>query len=106
MGHCKYKSFVLAYACVVWRVGGLTAPAVSSGCSAGEGNAKGDGAYTQLPGSRESTIREGMEILFWENSDQRANSEHWSQKAEDQIIEGSGKFPRTLGPGRNTSLPA
>ena len=85
---------------------GLTAPAVSSGCSAGEGNAKGDGPYTWLPGSRESTIQEGMEIMFWENSDQTAHSEHWSQKAEDQIIEGSGKFPRTLGPGRNTSLPA
>lgn len=59
-----------------------------------------------LPGSGESMMQEGMEILSWENSDPRASSEHWSQKAEDQIIEGSGKFPRTLGSGRNTSLPA
>lgn len=85
---------------------GLTAPAAPSGCSAGEGNTGGDGPYTQLPGSGESTIQEGMESLFWENSHQRASSEHWSQKAGDQIIEGSGKFPRTLGAGRNISLPA
>lgn len=106
MGHRKQKSFVLVDVCVVWRVEGLAAPAVSSGCSAGERNAKGDGPCTWLPGSRESTIWEEIEIPFWENSDQRASSEYWSQKAEDQITEGSGKFPRTLGPGRNTSFPA
>lgn len=84
----------------------LSGAAASPGCSAGKGMLNWAGPCTRLPGSRESTMQEGMEILFWENSDQRASSEHWSQKAEDQIIEGSGKFPRTLGPGRNTSLPA
>lgn len=106
MGHCKQKSFILVDVCIVWRVEGLTAPAVSSGCSPGERNAIGDGPYTWLPGSRGSMIWEGMEVPFLENSDQRASSEYWSRKAEDQITEGSGKCPRTLGPGRNTSFPA
>lgn len=41
------------------------------------------GASTGLPGSGESTMQEGMEILPW-----RASPEHCSQKAEHQIIEG------------------
>lgn len=39
-----------------------------------------DGTDTLLPGSGESTMLEGTE-LFWENSQLRARSERWSQKA-------------------------